>query len=247
MKHLKLFEAFEDIDSICKKYNIKNYTINADGLVDVNGDVDLYNKKLTKLPLKFGKVTGGFYCSYNQLTTLEGSPREVGGNFNCNNNNKLATLEGSPREVGGYFYCSYNQLTTLEGGPREVGGDFFCDDNQLITLEGSPKEVGGDFFCINNQLTTLEGSPKEVGGNFDCYNNQLITLEGGPQEVGGNFYCDDNPIYSVYKLFSDHKSYMYSLDYNYLRGTDIVRSRFKEALDEVGMKLPKKIEGYNYI
>ena len=35
MKHLKLFENFQDIDSICKKYRIKNYTINPDGSVDV--------------------------------------------------------------------------------------------------------------------------------------------------------------------------------------------------------------------
>jgi len=40
---------------------------------------------------------------------------------------------------------------------------------------------------------------------------------------------------------------MDSLDYSYLRGTDIVKSRFKEALDEVGIKMPEKIKGYNYI
>ena len=53
MKYLKLFEAFEDINEICKKYNIKNYTINQDVSIDVNGYVDLYNIGLTKLPLKF--------------------------------------------------------------------------------------------------------------------------------------------------------------------------------------------------
>ena len=30
MKYLKLFESFEDIERICRKYNIKNYTINTD-------------------------------------------------------------------------------------------------------------------------------------------------------------------------------------------------------------------------
>ena len=60
-----LFESFNDIETTCKKYNIKNYTINTDGLVDVNGDVFLYNKGLTKLPLKFGKVTGYFGCRDN--------------------------------------------------------------------------------------------------------------------------------------------------------------------------------------
>jgi len=225
MKHLKLFESFEDIDSICKEYGIENYTINSDGTVDVDGDVYLSTEALTKLPLKFGKVTGYFNC----------------------NNNKLITLEGGPREVGEYFDCSYNQLTTLEGGPIKVGDDFNCNNNKLTTLEGGPQEVGGYFYCYNNKLTTLEGGPREVGGDFYCNDNQLITLEGGPREVGGSFNCNNNPIYSVYKLFPDHKSYMDSLDYSYLRGKDIVKSRFKEALDEAGIKMPNKIDGYKYI
>jgi hypothetical protein len=40
---------------------------------------------------------------------------------------------------------------------------------------------------------------------------------------------------------------MDSLDYNYLRGTDIVKSRFEEALVEIKINMPEKIEGYNYI
>ena len=184
MKYLKLFENFGDIDSICKEWGITNYTINPDGFVDVDGTVDLsYNRELTKLPLKFGKVTRDFYCYDNKLTTLEGAPREVGGNFDCS----------------------------------------------------------------NNQLTTLEGGPNVVVGYFDCSNNQLTALEGSPREVGGYFYCSGNPIWGVYKLFPDHKSFMDSLDYGYLRGTNISKSRFKEALDEIDVKLPKSISGYKYI
>ncbi len=41
--------------------------------------VDLYNKRLTKLPLKFNKINGYFDCGYNKLTSLEGSPIEVNG------------------------------------------------------------------------------------------------------------------------------------------------------------------------
>ena len=86
MKHLKLFENFRDIDSICKEYGIENYTINPDGSVDVDGDVVLSYCGLTKLPLKFGKVTGYFFCYRNQLTTLEGSPNVVGEEFYCYGN-----------------------------------------------------------------------------------------------------------------------------------------------------------------
>jgi hypothetical protein len=236
MKHLRLFESFEDIDSIyrkydirsyiCSVYDIKNYTINSDGLVDVDDDdVNLYNNRLTKLPLRFGKVTGNFYCHRNRLTTLE----------------------GAPSYVGGVFLCYDNQLTTLEGGPKEVEGYYSCGFNKLISLEGSPEYIGGDLYCYNNKLTSLEGCPDHVGGDLYCSNNKLTTLEGGPREVGGNFYCEYNPVYSIYQLFRDHKSYINSLDYGYLRGMDIVKSRFQEACEEVGIKVPEKIKGYNYI
>jgi hypothetical protein len=43
MRYLKLFESFENIDSICWKYNIKDYIINSDGSIDVYGHVDSIN------------------------------------------------------------------------------------------------------------------------------------------------------------------------------------------------------------
>jgi len=204
MKHLKLFESFEDIDSICKKYGIENYTINPDGSVDVDGDVSLLCMELTKLPLKFGRVSGDFDCYDNQLTTLEGAPKEVGEDFDCR----------------------YNQLTTLEGAPREVGGDFYCD---------------------HNKLTTLEGAPREVGGAFDCKNNQLTTLKGAPERVGGSFLCRYNPVYNIYELFYNHKDFMDSLDWGYIRGNKIIKSRFIDACEEAGIEVPESIKGYEYI
>jgi hypothetical protein len=167
-----IFENYNEIVKICKRYDIKNYHINLDGTVDVAGDVDLHKKRLKELPLKFGRVTGYFYCSTNQLTSLVGAPKEVGGWFSCSYN-QLATLEDSPKEVGGYFNCSNNQLTSLEGATKEVDDDFHCYDNKLTTLEGAPKEVGGNFFCNLNELTSLEGAPKKVGRDIYFINNPL--------------------------------------------------------------------------
>jgi hypothetical protein len=104
-----------------------------------------------------------------------------------------------------------------------------------------------DFYCTYNKLTSLKGSPTEVGGEFWCYDNQLISLDGSPIEIGGDFHCERNPIWEVYCLFPDYKSYIDSLDYGYLRGTSIVKGRFKEALDEVGIEMPDKIKGWKYI
>ena len=130
---IKLFEEYNDIASICKKYKIENYTINPDGSVDVNDDVNLFNKKLDCLPLKFGRVNGNFYCSHNKLTTLEGCPVEVGETFDCSYN-LLASLEGCPKIIGRSFYCDHNQLRSLKGGPKEVGVNFDCSYNPLPDL-----------------------------------------------------------------------------------------------------------------
>ncbi len=163
--------------------------------------------------INFGEVTGDFYCTDNQLTSLEGAPQKVGGDFGCSEN-KLTSLKGAPKKVGGSFNCSRNQLTSLEGAPQKVGGSFYCNDNQLTSLkgapqtvgrsfdcyknqltslEGAPKEIGRDFNCSENQLTSLKGVPQEVGGDFDCYMNQLTSLKGAPQKVGRNFDCSNNP------------------------------------------------------
>jgi hypothetical protein len=111
------------IEEICQKYNITNYTINPDGSIDVDGDVDLYNKGLTELPLTFNKVTGWFDCNDNKLTRLKGCPRWIGGSFNFDFN-QLTSLEFSPEYVGGYFSCEFNDLTD-NLCDTEIGGDFY--------------------------------------------------------------------------------------------------------------------------
>ena len=108
MIYLKEYNNYDnEVNEICKKYGIDNWSIR-DGLVDVDGDVDLIGRGLNKSPLKFGRVSGNFYFSDNKLTTLEGSPKEVGEGFSCVYN-KLTTLEYMPN-IRGYININYNPL-----------------------------------------------------------------------------------------------------------------------------------------
>jgi len=229
-------ESKEDIDSICERYGIENYTINEDGSIDVDGDVNL-TKKLSgtgiyKLPLKFGKVTGSFYCWDNKLTSLEGSPNRVGGGF----------------------YCSYNQLISLEGCPSEVGDDFYCYGNQLTSLKGCPSEVGGNFNCSYNQLTSLEGSPNRVDGAFYCSRNQLVDVKGFPLNIKGSIgIITGNPVEEIFKLFPidrwkevpEHLN-----EYNVIRdGRKVILQALEIVYDELSLEVPENIEikGYEII
>ena len=89
-----------NVARICKAYRIENWSINTDGLVVIDGNVKLNFKGLTELPLQFGRVTGDFFCHENDLTTLEGAPKEVGGGFYCYSN-KLITLKWAPEYIDG--------------------------------------------------------------------------------------------------------------------------------------------------
>jgi hypothetical protein len=150
MKYIKLFESMTEIEveKICKKYRIKNWTLNPDGTVDVDGDVNLAYQVLSKLPLKFGRVTGSFSCLYNRLTSLKGCPKEIGGSFWCYDN-QLTSLEGCPKEIGGNFSCYYNYLTSLKGAPEYIEGqvDFMPNNNlpeyikQILELNDNNKDI----------------------------------------------------------------------------------------------------------
>ena len=112
-----------EILKICKWLSymkIKNYTINDDFTVDVDGNVYIgFNnyqrsriqkgpqlKRLTEIPIQFGIVTGTFHINDNNLNSLKGCPREVQANFFCSRNENLKSLEGGPREVHGSYYCT---------------------------------------------------------------------------------------------------------------------------------------------
>ena len=104
----------DKINKFCKYHNIKQYTINDDGSIDVNDSVVIINKRMKRIPIKFNKVYGTFYCRKIGLLTLKNSPNYVGGSFYCDDN-LLKSLYGCPQNVVGYFFAQDNPLETLEG------------------------------------------------------------------------------------------------------------------------------------
>jgi len=214
IKHYKIFESNEPnfpttregVIEACERYEIKNYTINDDLSIDVDGSIGLYNKNLEHLPLKFNYVHGGFQC----------------------NRNKLKSLEGCPKTVGGDFVCYGNKLKSLEGCPQSVGGDFYCFTNDIETLKGSPQTVDGDFYCFDNNLVSLEGCPQTVD-NFDCSDNKLRDLEYFP-EVSGDVYTEENTVnLLVYTFIKNADNFMIE-DFN---DYEIVRNRDTVMLDRL--------------
>jgi hypothetical protein len=172
-------------------YSYKN------GLLYIDGNVNLSNRKLDKIPFDFYYVSGYFDCRYNQLTSLAGCPEKIDGWFDCSCN-QLISLAGCPEKISGSFDCSHNQLVSLKGSPEEISGTFYCSCNQLTSLAGCPEKINGWFNCSYNQLVSLEGCPEKINGHFDCRNNPyLISLDEINDDIKNKLVLDDNQIEKI--------------------------------------------------
>jgi hypothetical protein len=218
------------IEKICNEYNITNYSINPDGTIDVNGDVEIINGLITKLPIRFNRVNGYFNCGYNNLTTLDGCPKWVGGWFSCKDN-ELTNLEFSPEYVGSYFICTENRLTSLSGSTKKINSSFDCGYNRLTSLEYSPRWVDGWFSCFNNELNSLEFSPEYVGGDFDCSDNSNLTnINGYTEKMNGVFYCYETPLQSIFNEVDRNFLHAFNF-YKIIKDDTVNLKRLKYVMD----------------
>ena len=136
MKHLIPFRIYEAQttsgltkrqEEFLNRYTRGTWSVNpSTGLVDIDGYFDCSGSRIKNfMGIQFGEVTRSFDCESNLLTSLEGSPRSVGGTFRCNNNS-ITSLEGSPQTVGRDFLCSKNSLSSIKVAPKKFGEDFLC-------------------------------------------------------------------------------------------------------------------------
>lgn len=161
IRSFKVFESvnYEEIhkicSSLCSSRYMDNYTVNNDGTVDVDGDVELYNIGLEKIPLKFREVKGEFTCSMNKLESLEGCPEIVGGRFYCNRN-ELTSLVGGPKSVNGNYSFEHNNVTSFEGFPDFVSGKVSCIDNPIYEIYRM--HPSKDFIEMLNEYKVIQGN-----------------------------------------------------------------------------------------
>ena len=149
--------------------------------------------------------SGDLNILYDELSSLEGCPNHITGNFTCNHNN-LTSLSNGPTNVDLTFTCSYNHLTSLLGGPTKVGGNYYCIRNQLTDLVGCASHIGGELNFRFNKITSLVGIHKIVKScDGFIFDDGLIT-EGG---IGllliddlDNFSCYHEPFAIIEKYLS---------------------------------------------
>ena len=106
-------------------------TVGKSGKINITGSVFDIQCEDGKLPCQFGVVGGSFYCSHASLTSLEGSPKKVFGEFDISTN-QLTSLEHCPEFVGMDFVCYNNSnLTFADYFPKTIAGRLISDDGEM--------------------------------------------------------------------------------------------------------------------
>ncbi|MCG2611426.1 T9SS type A sorting domain-containing protein [Flavobacterium sp. SM15] len=129
-----------------------------------------------------------FYCSNNQLSTLNCDTFSDLLTLNCSGN-QLASLNLSNVNGLSYLDCSSNQLATLNL-PDYGLYTLLCNNNLLTNLTiGSIAGGINTFDCSNNLLTSLDLTGFTFLESFNCSNNQIQMLD-----FMNNIYIDDDLI-----------------------------------------------------
>jgi len=135
-------------------------------VVDVMRSVDLSNKELHFIPVKFRNVSGFFDCSYNNLSSLENTPDVTELSFDCSDN-KLLNLQHCPLIVKRSFFCCANQLTNFSFFPQTVVDAFFCHNNPSL---GSLQNITdfSQLFAIH-QAHSIQKEKDKLCGEIDSH------------------------------------------------------------------------------
>lgn len=99
----------EEVEKLCKKYNLRFYTINDDLSVDVEDNVELSRKYLDYIPLNFNYVKYTFFCDLNDLSSFKGCPKEIGGDLRITSND-IDNLDYFPRKIDGNIHIYFNPI-----------------------------------------------------------------------------------------------------------------------------------------
>lgn len=151
------------------KYPEDKLKVNADGIVDVDGDVSVINADLLDgqepkgdLKVKFGKVTGSFSLANFGLSTLKGAPFWVGKNVNFSRNKLLKSFKGGPKKIGGWLGMSDCSLETFEDFPQNIYGSLYLSNNNLTAFGNDLITVYGEIYIEQNPFKTLDGIENQL-------------------------------------------------------------------------------------
>lgn len=111
---MKLMEIRE-INSYIYKANIDISEVN----IKIDSVSDLSKSPKFKSYKPNCHLQGALYLDHSDITSLEGSPISITGDFDIASTN-IKNLVGGPETVGGYYRLNYSTVESLKGIAKEI-------------------------------------------------------------------------------------------------------------------------------
>lgn len=188
MKNLLTNTQLNDIHEFCMNYNISKYTLNPDGSIDVDGDVEFVSlpNNMKHFPFEFNTVKGDFKIIDSGITSMINFPKVVMGNVEVLHN-ELTSLEGCPQLINGDFDFSNNKVSSFRVGDYDViiNGEIACGyNNYSNTLLYAISEVTEEYldedpyFNPNAEEVMIDGNIVKLifkyQRHFDIWNGDKL-------------------------------------------------------------------------
>jgi hypothetical protein len=243
------YKDYSNIKELCLEYGIKDYTINKDLTIDVDGDVNLRNLNITEIPLNFNKVMGKFCIVNTKIKSLKGCPKYIGSDFELFFCKDLESFEHGPTYVGGNIDAFSTGIKSLKG-LLDVINNLDLSSSRLTSLKNSPKIINGHFDVSSNKLDSFEGIENTIfnGVYLDLRFNNISSFDFFPIIDNKRVHLESNPIETIWDLFKDLSKIELFNDYDPIRIIDgnryIILDRLNSFLEDVGKEPVSEVKGY---
>lgn len=169
---MKTFDSIEILKDFIKNDSLNIYYDNDNNIIIDGDVVIFNFENYNQFPVKIHKVNGSvqWYGGINKigepgtLTSLVNFPDIVTGDVQIFKNQNLTTLDGCPKYIGGTFQCDYCNISDISGIAEYIGKDCIMNYNPIsdinalhhvkiggiISIIGTP--VSDDMEQINNVL-----------------------------------------------------------------------------------------------
>lgn len=167
-----------NIKEVLDQYNVVDYTINNDGSVNLTKDITFFKKNLDKIPFKISIAPRVLDFSFNNITSLEGSPKECNVVFYAMNN--ISDLTGVP-VVSKLLSLSNNKLEKLNFPKGFKTDELLLNHNNIYELTGIPSDFSGKIFLNQNPIATCfktnDGKDVHVFNSLKIIKDKKVNLK----------------------------------------------------------------------
>lgn len=142
----------------------------------IKGNVRISGENIDLLKNINTWIGGNLLLERNKkITSLKGLDKIKVGNDIRIRECSLTSLEGAPKIINGDFNCEGNQLTNLVGSPKKINGGFICVNNPLISFIGAPDEAeDGFYFYVSPFDGTVTSDLKYSSYLHNPWNKEVV-------------------------------------------------------------------------